>query len=178
MSGAADNRPLVAVSACLLGEPVRYDGRHKLCTVLQDFLRRHFRLLPLCPEVAIGLGVPRPPIQLVHEENGIRVLGVDCPQLDVTEALAGRARWLLDAHPELAGHVLMQKSPSCALHSGQLFDRNDRLLDEQQAGGYARILRKLAPCLPLAEARQLQAPAEQQRFLRQVLHYYAGLGNR
>ena len=55
-------KPRVGVSACLLGENVRYDGRHKLDPDMVDTLSQYFELVPVCPEVEMGLGVPREPM--------------------------------------------------------------------------------------------------------------------
>ncbi len=60
-------RLTLAISACLLGNEVRYNGGHKQSTLCSEVLGRHFDLVPLCPEVAIGLGTPRQPIRLVGD---------------------------------------------------------------------------------------------------------------
>lgn len=77
----------VAVSSCLLGNPVRYDAGHKHSAYITQTLGEYFEFIPFCPEVAIGLGIPRPPIRLVSVEGVTRVRGVNDPQQDVTEAL-------------------------------------------------------------------------------------------
>ncbi len=55
----------IGISACLLGEQVRYDGGHKRDVFIHDTLSQYFNFVPVCPEVAIGLGIPREPIRLV-----------------------------------------------------------------------------------------------------------------
>ena len=71
-----ENLPLVAVSSCLLGEKVRYNGTDKFCSTVAE-LAGQIRLLPLCPEVAIDLGIPRTPIRLIGFEAGVRARGVE-----------------------------------------------------------------------------------------------------
>src|SRR5690606_24477859 len=61
----------VGISSCLLGEKVRYDGQHQLQPYIEQTLGEFFQFLPFCPEVAIGLGVPRQPIRLVRDRPGI-----------------------------------------------------------------------------------------------------------
>ena len=56
----------IAVSACLLGEPCRYDGRAKPCARVQELSDRGHELVPICPEVAGGLPTPRTPCEIVH----------------------------------------------------------------------------------------------------------------
>ena len=70
MSSAVTGKALVGVSACLLGEEVRYNGAHKLDDFICGELARVVDLRPVCPEVDIGLGVPREPIQLTRSDNG------------------------------------------------------------------------------------------------------------
>jgi uncharacterized protein YbbK (DUF523 family) len=63
----------VGISSCLLGEEVRFDGGHKRDAYVNGTLSEYFELVPVCPEVAIGLGTPREPIRLVRIEGEVRV---------------------------------------------------------------------------------------------------------
>ena len=60
----------IAVSGCLLGEEVRYDGGHRRSETVAGALGEAFELVSECPEVGIGLGVPRPKIRLEREPGG------------------------------------------------------------------------------------------------------------
>jgi uncharacterized protein YbbK (DUF523 family) len=73
----------VLVSACLLGEPVRYDGGHKHCDsqILKRWLRNR-RVVPVCPEIAGGLPVPRPPAEISSGAGGQGVLAGDARVID------------------------------------------------------------------------------------------------
>ena len=114
----------VAISACLLGEPVRYDGKDKFCPQLVARLRQHFILVAICPEVAIGMSVPRAPIQLVQDGAGVRARGVQDPSKDVTELLADYGHNVADTQTEFFGYVFKARSPSCGLGSTPLFNIN------------------------------------------------------
>src|SRR5690606_4513788 len=81
----------VGVSQCLLGEAVRYDGGHKYNHYLTEQLQNIFEYRPVCPEVAIGLGVPRKPIDLIVSDGQTRARTCTEIPLDVTDALAGEA---------------------------------------------------------------------------------------
>lgn len=123
---SASARPRVAVSACLSGERVRYDGASRYLPALA-WLERHLHLVPICPEVGAGLSVPRPPVQLVARSAGSLPLAVgrDDPTLDVTDALArfGHDSLVeLNAAGPLCGYLLKSRSPSCGLGSTPLFD--------------------------------------------------------
>jgi len=68
----AYKKPVVAVSACLLGQAVRYDGQDKYTSLIAEELKKYCRLIAVCPEVEIGLGVPRVKIQLTQIESSIK----------------------------------------------------------------------------------------------------------
>jgi uncharacterized protein YbbK (DUF523 family) len=120
---------LVLVSACLLGEPVRYDGGHCRCAhPLLGWWLGEGRVVPICPEVAAGLATPRPPAELAPGGTGPAVLAGaaqvrDAAGRDLTAAFVRGARLALAR--ARAGRirlaVLKDGSPSCAsaaIHDG------------------------------------------------------------
>ena len=82
-----NKKPVVAVSACLLGQAVRYDGQNKYTSLIAEELRKYCKLIAVCPEIEIGLGVPRTKIQLTQTVSGIKVLKTDGTNSDVSGAL-------------------------------------------------------------------------------------------
>lgn len=145
----------VAVSACLLGEPVRYDGASKPAAHLRAL--PGIRWLSVCPEVELGLGVPRPPIHLTAAG---RLVAVDGPadHTDAMRTLAeARVRALLAAGAR--GAVLKARSPSCGVG-----DAPHGAL-EQGDGVFAATWRRLAPGRPLCSDEDLRDPADAARFL-------------
>lgn len=121
-------RPAVLVSACLLGQAVRYDGRDKRCddTILQHWLAEN-RVVAFCPEQAGGLPTPRPPAEIADGAGGLAVLAsrarvVDATAADVSAAFVAGARQALAlARAENIGiAVLKEGSPSCG--SGFIYD--------------------------------------------------------
>ena len=120
---SADARAAIGVSACLLGQPVRYDGGAKYLAATAT-LREALELLPICPEVGAGLSVPRPPVQLVAGRDGeVRARGRDDSTLDVTEPLQRFAAVALaEARTRrLCGYLWKSRSPSCGMGSTPLF---------------------------------------------------------
>ena len=77
-------KPRIAVSSCIIGQRVRYDGQLKHFPEIDRFLREHAELIPVCPEVEIGLSVPRPPVQLTGDVSTPRMTGRDDPAIDIT----------------------------------------------------------------------------------------------
>ena len=155
-------RPPVGVSACLVGERVRYDGAHKR----QDHLLAHFadlvEWLPVCPEVELGLGVPRETISLRQSPSGLRLIARRSGR-DLTDAMQAWAVRRLDELPPLAGFVLKARSPSCGVGTAEIEGA-----DERADGRWAAAVRERRPALPIAQETDLTTPAERDRFLRGV----------
>lgn len=114
----------VLVSACLLGERVRYNGEHKQCD--DDVLRRWIadgRVVAVCPELAGGLAVPRPPAEIAEAAGGARVIDGEA-RVVTNDAADVTAAFLRGADIALAtaiAHgirvaVLKEGSPSCGVH--------------------------------------------------------------
>ena len=166
MSPAVTGKAVVGVSACLLGEEVRYDGAHKLDDFVCGALARVVDLRPVCPEVDIGLGVPREPIQLTRGNNGTRLVAAESGT-DLTAAMESYAEAKvreLDA-AGICGYVLKARSPSCGLGSVPINGAG------AGDGLFAATLRKLCERLPAIEETSLEGPAEREAFLARVLAY-------
>ena len=69
-----EGKPRLGISACLLGEPVRFDGGHKLDHYLRDSLGAFVEFVPVCPEVEMGLPVPREALRLVGAPGSPRLV--------------------------------------------------------------------------------------------------------
>jgi uncharacterized protein YbbK (DUF523 family) len=141
----------VAVSACLLGESVRYNGAHKLAASVVE-LARVATLVPVCPELEIGLGVPREPIQLVQRGEAVRLLGVTS-RADHTEAMAAFATRRAQELAPLDGFVFKKKSPSCGLDV-PLHDLVGNVVARSR-GRFADALVRAFPDLPVVEEEEV-----------------------
>lgn len=153
-----DLRPLVGISACLAGQRVRYDGRDKFSTLVAEQIAPHCRLLPFCPEAVAGMGIPRPPVNLIHTLDGVRAVGRDAPHRDVTDRLHTVAQAFANSYPQLCGFILQSRSPSCGLGSTPVFDATQQqILDPNGSGVFARQLRQRFPDLPVIDDTELTA---------------------
>ena len=165
--GHADDKPRIAVSACLTGQPVRYDGGNRYHGTVARVLRRWLVLQEYCPETAIGLGVPRPPIQLTRTADGLRVRGVTDSRQDVTHALRGFA----DTLPaSLSGAVLKARSPSCGVNNTPVWSEQGAHLDTA-SGAFAARLSERAPLLPMISEPALAQAEQIELFVLQVYGY-------
>lgn len=166
----------IGVSACLLGEPVRYDGGHKRNQMLLHYLADRYELLPICPEVAAGLGVPRPPVQLVVRGGEVRALGVEDAQLDVTLPLMEYGQRLAAEELRLCGFVFKSRSPSCGLGTTPIHTEHDCI--DHGSGLFARQIVQALPLLPVIDEEALGQAPLRQRFLQQVEAYARSLKGR
>jgi uncharacterized protein YbgA (DUF1722 family)/uncharacterized protein YbbK (DUF523 family) len=161
----------IGVSSCLLGQKVRYDGGHKYYSWLVENLGPHVEFRPVCPETAIGLGVPRPPIHLVQRDDGVHAVGVDAPRQDVSERLREYAELVADEIGDFAGYVFKRGSPSCGLARVPIAtDRGEPA--GEGAGLFASVIRQRWPNLPMEEESGLEDPARRARFLVNVFTYH------
>jgi uncharacterized protein YbgA (DUF1722 family)/uncharacterized protein YbbK (DUF523 family) len=165
----ATSRPLIAVSSCLLGQQVRYDGGHKQDAWITGPLAEQVDYLPICPEVAIGLGVPRPPIHLIGDPRRPRAVGVQDGTLDVTAALERFARHTVHDLRDVSGYILKSKSPSCGMARVRLHGQQGGR--KTAAGIHAREIMARLPELPVEEEGRLTDPVLRENFVSRVYTY-------
>ncbi|MEJ2344457.1 MAG: DUF523 and DUF1722 domain-containing protein [Gammaproteobacteria bacterium] len=173
MNSSPESEPLprVGVSSCLLGQQVRYDGGHKHNGYVTQTLGRYFELVPFCPEMAIGLGVPRPPIRLVAGPgDAVRALRVDDPAFEVTGPLAEYARRVADDNPDLSGYILKKGSPSCGMERVKVYTEAG-MPARGGVGIYAQTLMAALPLLPVEEEGRLMDPVLRENFVERVFVY-------
>ncbi len=112
--------PRLAISRCLLGHPVRYDGGHKYHYFIAGVLAARLPSWPLCPELEAGLGAPRPAVQLQDTGSVVRLVTVSGTQ-DVSARLQDACRRFQAVLPQIDGLILKSRSPSCAIDDAQLW---------------------------------------------------------
>lgn len=163
----------IGVSACLLGQLVRYDGGHSHAPSLVQWLEAHAELWPICPEVEIGMGTPREPVELQRSPNGVasgehrvRIVGAETGTSWTSRmhewAMRQARKW---AEAGVGGAVLKSGSASCGvtgvvIHSGPL-----RLSGR---GLFAEALATVMPGLPMVEEGDLHEAVAREAFLAAV----------
>ena len=155
-SGATPGQRLatVAVSECLLGRAVRWDGDDNGDVWPREVMTGLFRCVGLCPEVGVGMGVPRPPIQLTGDPDAPRAVGVDDRASDYTDRLAGYAHRLATTLNGVSGYVFADRSPSCGLAGVKVYDAAGRY-GRLGRGVYAAAVLADRPGLPAVDAETL-----------------------
>jgi len=156
----------IGISSCLLGENVRFDGGHKCDAYIIGTLGGYFDFYPFCPEVAIGLGIPRPTLHLVKIDNTIRCVGVKEADNDVTGRLREYAHQQKPAHAELCGYILKKDSPSCGMERVKVFSNGQPR--REGVGIYAEEMMRNHPLLPVEEEGRLGDPGLRENFIQRV----------
>ncbi|PTQ67728.1 DUF523 and DUF1722 domain-containing protein [Pseudomonas sp. GV071] len=165
------SKPKIAISACLLGDEVRFNGGHKRSELCTERLAEHVEFVRVCPEVAIGLGTPREPIRLVGDIAAPRAIGSVHNELDVSDALHDYGTQMAEQLRGISGYIFMQKSPSCGLYRVKVYGPKGL----PEAGGgrglYAAAFCAEHPDLPVEEEGRLNDPVLRENFLTRVFAY-------
>ena len=172
MPGRQDERPVrIGISACLLGETVRYDGGHKRDSFLVDTFGKFVEWVPVCPEVEAGFGTPRDAMRLVRRNDDVRLItirtGVDVTS-QLENAIAVRMRTL--PAEDLSGYVLKRSSPSCGLMRVKVYE-DGGMPSTSGRGLFAAALAERFPHLPLEEEGRLSDPRLRENFVIRVFAY-------
>ena len=171
MSETAPAPIRIGVSACLLGEKVRFDGGHKRDPYLVESFGRYVEWVPVCPEVELGLGTPRETLRLVRISSDIRMI-MPKTGADHTEAMRAyadrRVREL--AKEDLSGYILKKDSPSCGMERVRVFDAHG-VPAKSGRGLFAEALLQHFPLLPFEEEGRLTDPRLRENFVERVFAY-------
>ena len=162
----ADEPIRLGISSCLLGAEVRYDGGHKRDRYLTEVLGEWFEWVPVCPEFEIGLGVPRPTIQLETGDPDPQLIEPISGEIltERMEKFATRRLAEIEAFG-LDGFILKSRSPSCGLQGVKVFGQNEPPARDG-IGVFARVLIRRWPGLPVAEDESINDPDRRTEFLK------------
>lgn len=160
-------RPVVVVSQCLELAAVRYDGQTIRAPIVKR-LARHAELRPVCPEIAIGLGVPRDPIRIATVEGRRRLVQPSTGR-DLTDVMERFAAEWLDALEDVDGFILKSRSPSCGIRDTKLFDAPDAADPVAfDTGVFGRAVLQLYPHAAVEDEQRLTDRAALHAYLTQL----------
>jgi len=166
----AESRIRVGISSCLLGVSVRFDSGHKRDAYINDVLAKHFEYVPFCPEVAIGMGIPRPPIRLVGDSDQPRAVAVRVEGIDVTEKSIDYANSVVADLSSVSGYLFKRGSPSCGMERVKIYS-DKGVPNASRSGLYAGIVMRELPNLPVEEEGRLNDPVLRESFVERVYVY-------
>ncbi len=163
--------PRIGISACLLGDEVRFDGGHKRDLFLTEVLAPHVEFVRVCPEVEVGMGTPRETLRLVREGGSIRIITTRTG-IDHTAAMQDWSRARLEqlAREDLSGYVLKKDSPSCGMERVKVFGGGG-MAQRNGRGLFAEALLARFPYLPVEEEGRLSDPRLRENFIERVFAY-------
>ncbi len=160
----------IGVSSCLLGQSVRFDSGHKKDAFVTGLLARFVEFVPVCPEVEVGMSIPRPTIRL--ERRGEEIHLVDPKNaIDHTEAMRRYAeRRVADLEKlDLCGWILKKDSPSCGMERVRVYAKGAPTRSGR--GLFAEVLMARIPLLPVEEEGRLHDPQLRENFVERVFAY-------
>lgn len=149
---------------------MRYDAELKHFPELLQFVQQQFNLIAVCPEVEIGLSVPRPPVQLVQQGENLLMLGRDDPELDITPQMQ---HYCTQRGPQLNsihGYIFKSRSPSCGVSDTPIFNQQGEA-NQLASGLFAQHMLQHYPQLPITDEESLASEAQRSAFAQRVKHY-------
>ncbi|HIJ59519.1 MAG TPA: DUF523 and DUF1722 domain-containing protein [Nitrospirae bacterium] len=162
----------LAISSCLLGNKVRYDGGHKLDLYLRDTLGKYVNWSPVCPEVECGLPIPREAMRLVGEIHSPRLVTIKT-QIDHTERMQ---RWIVLKLKELeglnlCGFVFKSKSPSSGMRAVKVYGK-EGIPVNKGVGLFAKAFMDRFPLVPVEDEGRLNDASLRENFIERIFLYY------
>jgi uncharacterized protein YbgA (DUF1722 family)/uncharacterized protein YbbK (DUF523 family) len=158
----------LGISSCLLGNAVRYDGGHKWDRFLTNTLGRYVDFVPVCPEVEVGLGIPREAMRLVGELAHPRLLTIRS-RIDHTERMTAWAQIRVKEleKENLCGFIFKSDSPSSGLERVKVYDQNGVPV-KKGVGLFARVFIDHFPLLPVEDEGRLHDPLLRENFIESI----------
>ena len=162
----------IGVSSCLLGEKVRWNGDHKQDRYVREILGNYFEYVPVCPEMEVGMGVPRETVALYGTLEEPKMISKKS-KIDWTERMN---RYLKDrinqlTRDELSGYIFKSKSPSCGIARVPVFSETDRSKARHGAGMFANAFIKKFPLVPIEDEGRLNDAKIRDNFIVRIFSF-------
>lgn len=171
-SNPQPKRPIIGVGSCLVSHPVRFNGGYKRRNMYIERLKKHTDLVPICPEMGIGLGVPRETIRLVNIDGELRARDSDTQTKDYTDKLQHYADEQIERFPNLGGYIFVKGSPSCGFERVPKYNEKGNGIGNEASGIYAQRLIDQHPLLPVEEDGRLYDHGLRESFISRVYLYH------
>jgi len=165
---AVSDKIRLGISACLLGEKVRYDGGHKLDHFIRDTLGQWVEFIPVCPEVECGLPVPRDSMRLTGDPAAPRLV-VEKTSVDHTERMTAWAAVRLEqlAAENLCGFIFKSRSPSSGMERIKVYN-GQGVPSKTGVGIFAGLFMRRFPDLPVEDEGRLHDPLLRENFIERI----------
>ena len=162
----------VGISSCLMGAKVRFDAGHKQSRYITDVLGEYFRFIPICPELEVGMGVPREAVRLIGDIDHPQMVG-NRTGADWTDRMNryARERVRRDDLSNLHGFILKKNSPSCGMERVKVYLKPGTV-EKKGIGLFARAVLDQFPDLPVEEEGRLNDHPLRENFIVRVFAYH------
>ncbi|MEM1604584.1 MAG: DUF523 and DUF1722 domain-containing protein [Zestosphaera sp.] len=158
------HRPIILISECLGVKPVRYDGNIIYDNFI-EILKKYVNIYPVCPEVGIGLGVPRNPL-ILYEESGQVDLIDPATRVAYTEKIRVFSERIL-RDLSIDGAILKSSSPSCGVGDAKVYGAARRVL-RRADGVFTKVVKEVFSCIPVESEKRLYSYDVRVRFLTKI----------
>jgi len=155
-----------------MGSEVRFDGGHKHSRLCTETLSTYFDFVAECPEVGIGMSIPRKPIRLVGDVVSPRAVEVNDNSIEYTDKLVEFGQRKAKEHSDLCGYIFMKNSPSCGVFRVKVYQDNGYPAAEPGTGLYAKEIITANPLLPVEESGRLADASLRENFITRVFAYH------
>ncbi|MBP1709901.1 MAG: hypothetical protein H6Q49_103 [Deltaproteobacteria bacterium] len=158
----------IGISSCLLGNPVRYDGGHKLDHFLRDTLGQYVDYVPVCPEVECGMSIPREAMRLEGKPDAPRLM-TRSTRIDKTDMMMiwAKKRVAQLEEEDLCGFIFKSDSPSSGMERVKVYD-DKGMPAKTGVGIFARVFMEKFPLLPVEEEGRLHDAAIRENFIERI----------
>ena len=167
------NKIKIGVSSCLLGEKVRWNGDHKQDRYVRNVLGNYFEYIPTCPEVDVGMGIPRETVALYGTLENPRMIGKKT-QTDWTKKMNKYTKDRISelAKHDLCGYIFKSKSPSCGTGRVNVYSEFGSAKVRHGAGIFASAFVKSMPLVPVEDEGRLHDARIKENFIIRVFCFY------
>ena len=167
-----NNKIKIGVSSCLIGEKVRWNGDHKQNHFVRDILENYFEYVSVCPEMEVGMGVPRETVALYGDLNKSRMISKKS-QTDWTKPMESYIKDRVSSltHDNLCGYIFKSKSPSCGLGRIPVYAEFGSNKVRHGAGMFAKAFTNKFPLIPTEDEGRLNDPMIRENFIVKVFSF-------
>lgn len=159
----------IGVSGCLLGQNIRFDGQHKFHWYINEILGKYFEYVSMCPEVEVGMGVPRKSVRLVGDLKSPEMIE-PVSGMNWTKKMHVYSQKKIPRLSELSGFLFKKGSPSCGVFRTKVYQKNGIPLANGR-GLFADAFCKRWPLIPVEEEGRLNDSKLRENFLERVFGY-------
>jgi uncharacterized protein YbgA (DUF1722 family)/uncharacterized protein YbbK (DUF523 family) len=165
-------KPQIGVSACLASQAVRFDGSFITNQFIKNECASFFDIQTVCPEVELGMGIPRPPIQLRDFDSEIRLVFSKNPDNDITDSMREFSEKKMKSLPALDGYIFKRDSPSCGVYKVPVKSDKTGMRKRDGIGIFAKVFKEQFPLVPTEDEGRLNDNGIRENFLERVFAHY------